>query len=94
MTIKLSKDAVTPSLNRIERFLDSVPAKAHKFFVEQTPKDSGRARRSTKLQGDTIRAAYPYATELDKGRSRQAPKGMTKPTTDYVNKLIRQGVKK
>ena len=94
MTIRLSKDAVTPSLNKIERFLESVPAKAHKFFVDQTPRQSGRARRSTRLQGDTIRADYPYATELDKGSSRQAPKGMTKPTTDFVNKLLRQGVKK
>lgn len=94
MTIKLIKDAATPSLKKIENFLQSVPSKAHKFFVDSTPRNTGNAKRNTRLQGDTIRAAYPYATDLDKGSSRQAPKGMTKPTSDYVNKLIRQGVKK
>lgn len=64
-----------------------------------TPIDTGNARRSTRLSKDTIIANYPYAEVLDKGRhrtdrgmrgSRQAPRGMTKPTLQYLRFLFRR----
>lgn len=95
MGIKLVKDLVTPSLTKIENNLEGIPRKALDFFVKQTPKDTGNARRKTRLQGNkTILAGYDYATELDKGTSTQAPKGMTKPTKEYIDRLIRLGVRK
>lgn len=94
MTLKLVKDTMTLSLKNIEQRLDRIPRQAYDFFKNTTPKDTGQARRNTRLRDNTISANYQYATNLDKGSSRQAPKGMTGPTTDYITKLIRQGVKK
>ena len=58
--------------------------------------------KKTKISGKTIDANYPYAGVLDKGRhmtnrgmrgSEQAPKGMTKPTFEYIKKRLRQIVR-
>jgi hypothetical protein len=83
-------DKVTGDIARIKRQLQAVPKEAHKEFVALTPIRSGNARRNTSLQGDTIRANYPYAQRLDEGYSRQAPKGITLPWEAWFRKRIRQ----
>jgi len=92
MTVK--KDKITPSLEEIEKGLLAIPKKAHKFFKKTTPIDTGYARRRTRLQGNTIKAGYKYASYLDKGHSKQAPNGMSKPTLDYLNDLVRKIMRK
>ena len=75
---------------------------AFKYFRSITPKDTGNARRNTKLVDNTIVAEYEYASVLDKGRhmtkkgprgSKQAPRGMTEPTikkfSEWLRKFIR-----
>lgn len=94
MTIKLVKDTMTLSLKNIEKRLDRIPRQAYNFFKNITPKNTGQAQRRTNLRGNVIDAKYDYATHLDQGSSQQARRGMTAPTTDYVTRLIRQGVKK
>jgi hypothetical protein len=83
-------DKITSDIARIRRQLKSVPKEAHKEFVALTPVRSGNARRNTSLQGDTIRANYPYAQRLDEGWSRQAPRGITRPWEQWLRKRIRQ----
>ncbi len=80
---------MTPSLRRITDALDKLPEEAHKVFKSETPIKTGNARRRTRLQGEVIKADYDYATELDAGRSRQAPEGMSKPTEEYITKRIK-----
>ena len=55
--------------------------------------------KKTKISGKTIDANYPYAGVLDKGRhmtsrgmrgSKQAPRGMTEPTMNYIRQYIAQ----
>jgi hypothetical protein len=46
------------------------------------------------LQGEVIKADYKYATELDAGKSRQAPEGMSKPTEQYITKRVKQIMRK
>lgn len=92
--IKITKrDLVTPLLNRQIREISRVPAESARVFRDNTPKKTGRARRNTRLVGDTIRADYPYAVALDQGRSAQAPRGMVQPTIDWIrnrlNKIFR-----
>lgn len=53
------------------------------YFKNITPKASGNARSKTRTQQNVIRADYAYAGQLDAGRSRQAPEGMSDPTIDY-----------
>jgi len=86
--IQITKNTMTPSLQRIQKRLAALPQLAYKEFVRVTPVRSGNARRKTKLQKDTIVADYPYAQRLDEGYSKQAPQGMTKPTEDFIRKEI------
>ena len=86
-------DNVTSSLKRIKAKLKLLPQEAYKEFVKETPIRSGRARRSTKLNGSVITAKYPYAKRLDEGYSQQSPDGMTTPTEAFVKKRVKQILK-
>lgn len=89
ITIKITYDKLTPKLKDKTRLLKKVAGLAHKKWVEVTPKRTGNAKRKTKLEGgDTINANYPYAKRLDKGYSKQAPKGMLEPTVKYLKKEL------
>lgn len=92
--IKLTiQNNLTSSIKKIQEKLDNLPKEAYKEFVKTTPIRTGNARRKTKLNKDTIEANYPYAKRLDEGYSSQAPKGMTKPTEDFINKRMKQILK-
>jgi len=87
---------------RLDKVLDvlndnNISREAFKKFVDVTPFKSGNAKRSTKLQGNSINADYNYADVLDKGRhmtnrgmrgSKQAPKGMSEPTLDHIRQYV------
>lgn len=95
MSVKKISDKITPSARQIQSQLSKLPAQAYNFFVKATPKDTGNARRKTTLKGNkTIEANYPYATRLDNGWSRQAPRGMTKPTLKFLKDRLRQILRK
>ena len=87
ITLKVNvKNNITTSLNKKIAQLDAVPAQAFTFFKAHTPIRTGNARRRTVFKKDTIIAAYPYAQQLDDGRSRQAPDGMSRPTEAFIQK--------
>jgi hypothetical protein len=99
--IKITKtqDSMTASLDRITRELETIGPGAFKEWVDNTPVRSGRARRSTqKVQTGPhrtqINANYPYAVPLDKGRSRQAPQGMSKPTLAWIRRQLKRIIRK
>ena len=79
---------VSKMFDAAEKVAKTLPKEAYDYFVDSTPIRSGNARRSTRLQGDTINANYAYAERLDEGYSRQAPKGMTGPTEKFLEKRI------
>jgi len=86
-------DNISSNIKQIQKKLKNLPAEVHKEFVRLTPIRSGNARRKTRLQGNEIKAEYPYAKKLDEGYSPQAPDGMTKPIEAYVNKRLKQILK-
>lgn len=90
MKIKQTRNEIAPRLISIDRQLKEIPRKGHTYFVSVTPKDTGNAKNKTKLVQDTIKAEYPYATRLDRGYSKQAPQGMSKPTISYLQQLVRK----
>jgi len=92
--IQVTKNTMTASLQRIQKRLDALPQLAYKEFVKNTPIRSGNARRKTRLQKDTIIAAYPYAQRLDEGYSKQAPEGMTKPTEEFIRQQLKKILRK
>jgi hypothetical protein len=85
-----TKDLVTTDIKRIRRELAAVPKAAHTEFVALTPIRLGNARRSTNLVGDQIQANYAYATRLDQGYSKQAPRGIIRPWEIWFRRRIRQ----
>lgn len=90
MRVTKTKSGIDVQLNRRARELQGIPQQAYKKFVQVTPIDSGKARRNTSLLNNTILANYPYADRLNKGWSRQAPKGMWEPTLAYIRTLMRR----
>lgn len=95
MKVFVNRNLITPALASIQAQLQALPGKAYMEFVKNTPIKSGNARRKTSLQGNNkIKAAYPYASRLDAGYSKQKPQGMTKPTRTYIKKEVRQILRK
>jgi hypothetical protein len=86
ISLKIGVDKISTSVKKKIAQLDAVPGQAYTFFKAHTPIRTGNARSRTVLKKDTIVAAYPYAQQLDDGRSRQAPDGMTRPTEAFVKK--------
>ncbi len=86
--IVLRQSQITGTLNRKISKLNNLPKEGYDHFRGITPKKSGNARRRTRLQGSTIKADYAYATRLDNGWSRQAPKGMSGPTIEFMRKIV------
>lgn len=73
-------------MQRIEREAVNSWNDTGNYFKKITPKDTGNARRNTRLKYKEITADYAYAGRLDEGWSKQAPKGMSDPAIDYFEK--------
>jgi hypothetical protein len=88
------RDNISPSLVKIQKSIESMPQEAYAVWRSSTPIRSGNARRRTRLRGNTIEARYPYASALDSGTSRQAPKGMSEPTEQYLDQKYKNKIRK
>ena len=89
----------TSDFDKLMRQLREVPGdtmkKAEPRMVKNTPVDSGNARNRTRLRGDTkIVADYGYAGRLDDGWSKQAPKGFTEPTEDFIEDEVTRQIRR
>ena len=91
MRIRVKENNLARRMKQIQSELDRVPNRAHERFRQETPVKNGNARSKTKFESpNKIVADYPYAVPLNKGKSTQAPFGMTIPTVDYIRKLVRR----
>lgn len=88
VTVKTT-NRIANSTARIQRKLATIPRRAYKEWLKNTPVRTGNARRSTKFRRkDTIEAQYAYAKRLDEGYSKQSPDGMSKPTGDFIQREV------
>jgi hypothetical protein len=95
MNVKINRNLLTPALKRIRTQLAALPQEIYEEFVKNTPIDKGNARRSTQLVNNKkIAAKYTYASRLENGWSKQAPKGMIKPTQEWAKKRIKEILRK
>ena len=92
--IKVVKNRITPSANKITSKVKVLPEAAYEYWKSITPKRTGNARRRTRLQGSKIKANYNYAVPLDNGYSRQAPDGMSKPTERFIKQELKKIMRK
>ena len=81
-----------PSIGKIVARFDKLPKEAYDYWKKITPRDTGNAKRRTRLQGRKIKANYNYAVPLDKGWSKQAPRGMSEPTDKYIRQRIKRSI--
>lgn len=94
MAVRILKNTMSTSIGKITAKLDKLPNEAFKFWYNITPIKTGNAKRRTRLQGKKIKANYNYAVPLDQGRSKQAPKGMSAPTEEFIKKRLRGIIRK
>lgn len=88
VTIVATNIKAINDLGRINNKIQKLPKQSYEEFVSNTPARSGNARSKTKLRGNEIQANYPYAKRLDEGYSRKAPRGMLKPTVEFLKKEL------
>ena len=93
MTMQVNLREFERDMNDLAELKESVLKSAYKYFVATTPKDTGNARRNTRLTKDTIEANYPYADRLNTGWSKQAPDGMTSPTEEFIRNEVQNVLK-
>jgi hypothetical protein len=84
--------SIVKKLDELSKALapEQLAREAYNYFRSVTPVRSGNARSRTYLRNDEIRADYAYATKLDEGSSRQAPNGMSAPTTKFIQEYIKK----
>ena len=89
MKSKIDTSEVDKMLDKLKLMPEGVMDETYVYFRNQTPIRSGNAKNRTKQEGKLkIGARYPYAGRLDEGWSKQAPKGMTEPSSDKFEKSV------
>ena len=92
--MKVNDDIFERRMRKLDKLPKDVLREALPKMRSNTPKDKGYARSQTKLVGNKLKADYPYADRLNKGHSKQAPKGFTDPTIQDMDKIADRLVKR
>lgn len=94
MTLKINARVFEKRMKKLSELPTHLLDEALELVKENTPADSGYARRNTVRKGNQIVSDYPYAGRLDDGYSRQAPNGFTEPTIEQLRKETDKFVRK
>lgn len=98
LSFKINKNDLVALQKEINQAVDNASEGTFKFFKKVTPIKSGNARRNTRYKerrnSNTILGDYDYSGVLDAGRSKQAPKGMTKPSLKELERLLKKELRK
>ena len=86
----VGRSRISDRTRDLERKIDKLKSDAADYFKDVTPIRTGNARSKTRRDRDAIKANYHYATKLNEGYSRQAPKGMTEPTIEFIQDQVRR----
>lgn len=98
MTVSMNSDGFKKKMNKLLDTKKVIMPEAYKIFLDNTPKNTGNAKRNTKLINYIITAKYPYSKVLDDGRkmttdgmkgSNKSPNGMVKPTVARIPQLVK-----
>lgn len=94
MAVKIDSSIFKKRMQKLEEIPELSMKNGHIFLRNKTPIRSGNARNKTKRNDLVIKSNYAYAGRLDEGWSKQAPKGFTDPTIDYLENFINNQVGK
>jgi hypothetical protein len=77
----------------LDSFVEDVMQSYVEIAAERTPRRSGAAAKAWQTQGSgtqtTAENDRPYIQRLDEGYSKQAPRGITKPTIKEIRRKYR-----
>lgn len=93
LKVRLGGTADFKQLNRsVQKMLEEVATQTVKVAQANTPKRTGYARKNwtkkTDADGFDVANSTPYIQHLDKGTSKQAPRGIVKPTVREMTGFI------
>ncbi len=78
---------------QVDRLLQDIKTKTYQTARSLTPVRTGYAksqwRQKTQAKGFSVENRTPYIPYLDEGSSKQAPKGITKPTVRIMSRYIK-----
>lgn len=94
MGMKINDNVFEKRMKKLEELPHLTMDKSFNTYRNTTPIRSGNARNKTKQNKLKFRSNYPYAGRLDEGWSKQAPKGFSDPTIDYIEEFIETRVGK
>ena len=94
--MKLNKADLKRLQNDIDKAITNSMDSTFTYYKKETPKKGGNARNKTKFNKsrNSINSNYDYAGRLDSGWSKQAPKGFTKPSLNFLEKQITRNFRK
>ncbi len=92
--MKIDSRVFNKRMGKLKQVPDQLLKNAETELKANTPIQSGNARNKTKLRGNKIQSNYPYAGRLDSGWSKQAPKGFTEPTIEFMDKNVDKLIKR
>lgn len=97
-SLKINRMDMVKLQKQIDKAVDVSTEDTYDFFKKKTPVKGGNARRNTKYKETNTKASiigdYPYSGRLDAGYSKQAPRGMTKPSLKELEKIITKQFRK
>lgn len=92
--MKIDSRVFNKRMGKLKQVPDQLLKNAETELKANTPIQSGNARNKTKLRRNKIESNYPYAGRLDSGWSKQAPKGFTEPTIEFMDKNVDKLIKR
>ena len=90
--LEINKKDLRDLQKDIDSAIDKATEDTYDFYKKTTPIRGGNARRNTRYKDNDRKAVitgdYAYAGRLDEGYSKQAPKGMGKPSLPYLKRIL------
>ncbi len=90
--LKINQKDLRDLQKDINKAIDTATEDTYEFYKKITPIRGGNARNKTKYKQSAkqavINANYPYAKRLDEGYSKQAPRGMSKPSLKQLEREL------
>jgi len=77
-------------MEKLQELPQKVVDETYPFYKKTTPKKGGNARDKTRQNKLQIKSEYGYAGRLDEGWSKQAPKGFTSPSIDFMERMFKK----
>lgn len=74
-----------------KQFISAVMDDVKRVAQDETPVDTGHARRGWRRKKQDVLNNVEYITYLEDGHSKQAPSGIARPTIKEINKRYRKG---